>query len=206
MDPKQLVRVGWDRLSYAYRAEAGGACGHDYTPWVDKLCDGLGPSSHILDLGCGCGIPVARLLASRGEVTGVDISPVQVDRARALVPGGRFICADMCSVEFPAGAFDAVVSFYSIIHVPIEEQEALFRRIASWLKPGGFFMGTLGSAAWTGTERDWLGVEGATMYWSHADAQTYRRWLGEAGFEVHVDEFVPEGDGGHHLFYAKCIG
>lgn len=119
----------------------------------------------------------SRLLASRGEVTGMDISPVRVDRARALVPGGRFICDDMCSVEFPVGSFDAVVSFYSIIHVPVEEQEALFRRIAGWLKPGGFFMGTLGSAAGTDTERDWLGVEGATMYWSHADAQTYRRWL-----------------------------
>lgn len=136
----------------------------------------------------------------------MDISPVQVDRARALVPGGRFICDDMCSVELPVGAFDAVVFFYSIIHVPIEEQETLFRRIAGWLKPGGFFMGTLGSTAWTGTERDWLGVEGATMYWSHADAQTYLRWLEEAGFEVLGDEFVSEGEGGHHLFYAKRIG
>jgi SAM-dependent methyltransferase len=206
MDPKQLVRVGYDRLSYTYCAEAGGACGHEYTPWVDKVCSGLGATPHLLDLGCGCGIPVARLLASRGEVTGVDISPVQVDRARALVHGGRFICDDMCSVEFPIGSFDAVVAFYSIIHVPVAEQEALFRRIAGWLKPGGFFMGTLGAAAWTGTEQDWLGVEEATMYWSHTDAQTYRRWLGEAGLGVLGDEFVPEGAGGHQLFYAKRIG
>lgn len=66
-------------------------------------------------------------------------------------------------------------------------------------------MDTLGSVAWTGTERDWLGVEGATMYWSHADAQTYRRWLGEVGLEVVGDEFVPEGTGGHHLFNARRI-
>jgi hypothetical protein len=44
------------------------------------------------------------------------------------------------------------------------------------------------------------------MYWSHADAQTYRRWLGDVGLEVLRDEFVPEGTGGHQLFYAKRIG
>jgi SAM-dependent methyltransferase len=206
MDPKRLVRAGYDRLSYVYRTETGGACGHDYVPWIDKLYKSLGPRPHTLDLGCGCGVPVARLLASRGDVTGVDISPVQVDRARELVPGARFICDDMCSVKFPVASFDAVVSFYSIIHVPIEEHEELFRRITGWLKPGGFFVGTLGGTAWTGTEKDWLGVEGATMYWSHADAETYRRWLEGAGLEVVEDEFVLEGDGGHHLFCAKLNG
>jgi cyclopropane fatty-acyl-phospholipid synthase-like methyltransferase len=99
----------------------------------------------------------------------------------------------MASVDFPAGAFDAIVAFYSIIHLPVGDQPALFRRIASWLKPGGAFMATLGSAAWTGTERDWLGVKGALMYWSHADAPTCRRWLEEAGFEILSDEFVRGG-------------
>ena len=206
MDPKNVVRDGYDRVSYAYRMGDRGAGTDDYASWVDGLCGGLGPSPHFLDLGCGCGIPVGRLLASRGQVTGVDISPVQVDRARALVPGGRFICEDMCSVGFAAGSFAAVTSFYAIIHVPVEEQPPLFGRIRGWLVPGGVFVGTLGRVAWTGTESDWLGIEGATMYWSHADAKTYRRWLEEAGFEVLSEEFVPEGDVGHQLFYAKRIG
>ena len=54
----------------------------------------------MLDLGCGNGVPVARELSARFAVTGVDLSPVQVERARALVPGARFVCADMTAVEF----------------------------------------------------------------------------------------------------------
>ena len=52
----------------------------------------------VLDLGCGCGVPVARRLARRYAVTGVDLSPVQVERARTLVPNATFICADMAAL------------------------------------------------------------------------------------------------------------
>src|SRR5258708_5776630 len=56
--------------------------------------------------------------------------------------------------------------------------------------------------AWSGTEDNWLGGP-ATMWWSHADAATYRAWLGDAGLEVTEQEFVPEGDGGQALFWAR---
>jgi hypothetical protein len=41
------------------------------------------------------------------------------------------------------------------------------------------------------------------MWWSHADAATYRAWLGDAGLEVTEQDFVPEGDGGQALFWAR---
>ena len=41
------------------------------------------------------------------------------------------------------------------------------------------------------------------MWWSHADACSYRRWLGQAGLEVTDQQFVPEGDSGHALFWAQ---
>ena len=41
------------------------------------------------------------------------------------------------------------------------------------------------------------------MWWSHADVATYRRWLRQAGFVVLREEYVPEGDGGHSLFWAR---
>jgi hypothetical protein len=41
------------------------------------------------------------------------------------------------------------------------------------------------------------------MWWSHADAATYRAWLGRVGLAVEREEFVPEGDGGHALFRAR---
>jgi SAM-dependent methyltransferase len=46
----------------------------------------------VLDLGCGCGVPLARDLAAGGyQVTGVDLSVVQVEGARRLVRAARFL-------------------------------------------------------------------------------------------------------------------
>lgn len=59
-----------------------------------------------------------------------------------------------------------------------------------------------GHRAWTGTEDNWLGGT-ATMWWSHADAATYDSWLSEAGLVVEHNTFVPEGVGGHALFWAR---
>lgn len=55
-----------------------------------------------------------------------------------------------------------------------------------------------------GVEHGWLDVAGATMYWSHADWATYQRWFDELGYEAVHDEFVAEGDGGHHLAVARA--
>lgn len=64
----------------------------------------------VLDLGCGSGIPVARMLATAGrQVVGVDISDIQIGRARQLVPDAEFIRADAMAVDFAPESFDAVV-------------------------------------------------------------------------------------------------
>ena len=157
----------------------------------------------MLDLGCGCGVPVARSLAAAGyQVTGVDISEVQIERARRLVPAGTFIRADASEVSFPAVSFDAVVCLYALIHMPLDAQPGLLRRAAGWLCPGGWLLALTGQRAWTGTEDNWLGGP-ATMWWSHADADTYRAWLADASLEVTEQDFVSEGDSGHALFWAR---
>jgi SAM-dependent methyltransferase len=145
---------------------------------------------------------VARDLAAAGyHVTGVDLSEVQVRRARDLVPGATFVRADASTVQFDAASFHAVLSFYALIHLPLEDQPPLLDRIASWLRPGGLFVATTGYWAWTGVQEDWLGG-GAPMWWSQADAGTYRSWITRAGLTVEQEEFVPEGDSGHALFWA----
>ncbi len=97
----------------------------------------LPPGADVLDLGCGAGLPSTACLARRFTVTGIDISPSQVERARLNVPGATFINADMTAVHLPESSFDAVVAFYSIVHVPRDQHATLLRSIASWLRPGG---------------------------------------------------------------------
>jgi SAM-dependent methyltransferase len=140
----------------------------------------------VLDLGCGSGIPVARELANAGHsVLGVDGSGQQIVRARRSVPGAKFIQADMSEVQFDAGSFDAVGAFYSITHVPAAEQGPLFIKIAEWLKPGGTFVGSLG----TGLGGDWAGDwMGTTMFFSHNSEATSLALLREAGLTVQQSE------------------
>lgn len=205
MDPKEIVKTSYDAVSHTYRGDVEDDDCIEYHAWLDALISHLSPGTAVLDLGCGCGIPVAKRLAAIHQVTGVDISPRQIERARQLAPAGHFLCADMTAIDFPPASFEAIVSFYAIIHLPLAEQPLLFRKLHRWLKPGGYFMATLGSTAWTGSEENWLGVPGATMYWSHTDTTTYKSWLTESNFEICWTRFIPEGNGGHTLVLARSI-
>jgi len=200
MNSKEVVRAGYDALGTRYR-EAYSDYGH-YHEWLDELVPLLPPSGRILDLGCGDGVPVSKRLSATYQVVGVDLSPTQVHLAQSNVPDATFLCGDMTSLDFEPESFAAVVAFYSIIHVPLIEQQSMLEKIKVWLKPGGYFMATLGNRAWTGIEHDWL-QRGVTMYWSHADDETYIGWLGKAGLEVAWSRFIPEGKSGHSLILAR---
>ncbi len=183
-NPKQFVAHGYDQIAEAYLA-ARDAASPDGP--LAQLIAALPPGAPVLDLGCGAGVPVAQQLAARFAVTGVDISARQLALARAHVPTGRFLQADMTTVEFPAASFAAVVACYSIIHVPREEQGALVARICSWLSPGGLFLATWAVEAWEGEEE----FHGGRMWWSHYDPDTSLDLLRAAGFEIaatHLDE------------------
>ena len=147
----------------------------------------------MLDLGCGNGVPVARSLAAAGyQVTGVDISDVQVERARRLVPAGTFIRADATVIEFPPRSFDAIVCLYSLIHMPLADQPGLLPRAAGWLRPAGWLLAVTGHSAWTGTEDNWLGGP-ASMSWSQADAGTSAHGLSRRAFKSPPRSSSPRG-------------
>ena len=200
-DPRDIVRRGYDALSVRYDEQCGGET--KYGPWLSELRERIPAGGAVLDLGCGSGVPVARDLAAAGyRVTGVDVSDVQVRRARELVPQAEFVRADVTAIDFGPASFDAVVALYVLIHLPLEDQPPLLARIAGWLRPGGLCLATTGYRAWTGADENWLGG-GAPMWWSHADAATYRTWITQAGLSIEREEFAPEGDAGHALFWTS---
>jgi cyclopropane fatty-acyl-phospholipid synthase-like methyltransferase len=136
----------------------------------------------VLDVGCGAGVPVARALAGRFAVTGVDISGGMIARARANVPQATFIHADVMAVTFPPQHFDAVVAFYSIFHLPREEHPELLRRVYGWLKPGGYLLATLSTV----DERPYTDDDffGETMFWSNYGLEAYKGILAGLGFRL----------------------
>jgi cyclopropane fatty-acyl-phospholipid synthase-like methyltransferase len=147
----------------------------------------MASGARVLDLGCGPGLPSTRALASRFDVTGIDISEAQLEAARCNVPEASFVHGDLSQIDFPPESFDGVTAFYAISHVPREEHDRLFGRIARWLVPGGLFLATLGSGDspdWTG---EWLGQP---MFFSSHDADANRRLLAKANFELLIDQII----------------
>ena len=160
---------------------------------LDTLLRELPQGANVLDLGCGAGVPATRLLAERFVVTGVDVSSRQLDLARQHVPTATFVKADMPELDFPQESFDAIVAFYSIIHVPRERHPALVGNIHRWLKPGGPFLATWANVEWEGKEENWNGW-GTGMWWSHYDAETSIGMLRDAGFVIESAEVRVNGD------------
>lgn len=95
-DPHRIVASGYDRIADLYDAEAAHARTDDtyYRLFLERCLDLIPPGGRALDLGCGAG-GIAAEIARRARVVGVDISTSQVQLARARVPTGWFVVADM---------------------------------------------------------------------------------------------------------------
>jgi cyclopropane-fatty-acyl-phospholipid synthase len=103
---------------------------------------GLADGQAVLDLGCGWGALTLWAAARfpRSRFTAISNSRSQRDhiaeqaRQRGLSNVAVRV-ADVRSLELPAGAFDRVVSVEMFEHM--RNYQALLRRIAGWLAPGG---------------------------------------------------------------------
>jgi cyclopropane fatty-acyl-phospholipid synthase-like methyltransferase len=206
-DPKRIVEAGYDALAPrfgAWRAAIGGSPDEE---WVGALLAELPAGGRILELGCGDGEPVGRLLAGRFDYTGVDLSREQLARAAASIPAGRFIHADYTTLDLEPGSLPAVVAIYTFNHVPRAELPPLLGRIHEWLAPGGVLLASFGRSGGEGVEHDWLGVP--MFFGSYTDAET-RELITDGGFRIERDEVVPiqepEGEASFLWVLARAQG
>ena len=183
MDPKQIIANGYDYIAEQYEKWASDVRLEERTKYTAVLLERLPKGAEVLELGCGSGIPTTQQLAEKFSVTGVDISAQQIALAKQKIPDAKFLHADMTELSFPENSFDAITAFYSIIHVPRQEQAELLCKIASWLRPGGLLVISMGASSnETQINDDWLG--GLPMYWSNFDSRTNRRLVEEAGLNI----------------------
>jgi ubiquinone/menaquinone biosynthesis C-methylase UbiE len=182
----RTVQAGYDELAPSFGEFMANVVGDPWERFVEDLGSRLSEGSRVLDLGCGNGDKLARL-ADRFDVVGVDISEEQLRLARARVPNTKLVHGDFSELAFEHESFDAVTAFYSIVHVARDEHAALFERIFCWLKPGGLFLASLSHVGGPDRTEEWLGVQ---MFFSGFPAETNRRLVLEAGFELLIDEVV----------------
>jgi SAM-dependent methyltransferase len=198
MDPKTQVRESYDRIAAAYLSSRR-PDGQDVA-LLDDLLVRLPARARVLDAGCGAGVPIAQRLAARANVVGVDFAEVQLGLARGHVPTGHWVCADLVALPFAEASFDAVCSYYAVIHIPRDQHAGVLDGFARVLRPGGLALLCLGSAdlpTWTEQYHD------APMYWSHFDAETSLSLVEAAGFELVWHREVADGPGSHLFVLAK---
>jgi SAM-dependent methyltransferase len=94
----------------------------------------------VLELGCGTGRVALALAADGHEVTGVDLSPAMLDRARSNDGAGRvrWVEGDMRSLDLGARFALVLAPLGGLQHLEtVDDVVAAFAVIARHLAPGG---------------------------------------------------------------------
>ncbi|MEW9550785.1 class I SAM-dependent methyltransferase [Nonomuraea sp. NPDC050783] len=150
----RAVAAYWDAAADTFDEEAdhGLRDPRVRAAWAGRLAAWL-PSGEgrleVLDLGCGTG-SLALLLAGDGhDVTGVDLAPRMVARAREKLAGtdARFLVDDASRPPVGDRRFDVVLARHLLWALP--EPEAALARWCALLRPGGRLV--LVEGRWSGT-------------------------------------------------------
>ncbi|KAI1386829.1 S-adenosyl-L-methionine-dependent methyltransferase [Hypoxylon trugodes] len=206
-DIKERIKASYDAIAPKYN-EWTSRNKEMRTGYLEKVFDLLQVSSsptelHFLELGCGAGLPITRILLQSNpkvRVTANDLSTAQIGLAKENLLGSAeenagnaerlaLVEGDMTKLSFPDQSLDAVFGFYSLIHLPREEQTEMIKKVAGWLKPGGYLLVNFAEAdteaivmeKWL-DEKDW-------MFWSSWGKEKTLKIIEEAGLDIVLSEF-----------------
>lgn len=138
----------------------------------------------VLDAGCGTG-RISRYLSDRGcRVHGVDLSPGMIAMAHRDHPDIPSRIGSITDLPFRDATFDAVLYWYSIIHIADVDLPAVFREACRVLRPNGVVL--VGFQAGEGTAEVAAGFRklgyDVTLTRFHRMPDHVARLLGAAGF------------------------
>jgi len=203
MEKREIVRKGYnkaaEKIQEIYGLERDEL--DEMKPFSEFMSrvplDGL-----VLDAGCGNG-SYSRYLSKKFNVIGVDISEKQIELAKQNAPKVKFICMDMTKLDFPNEFFDGILSYYSIIHIPRDEQFDLLTNFYRMLKIHGVCLLNFQSNDDPESyAEDFFGC-GILMYWSGFDKDFNIKMLRNIGFKIIWFKLIKEspkfGDS-YHLF------
>jgi SAM-dependent methyltransferase len=179
----------------------------------------LAPGKRVLDVGCGMGqsaLQLSERVGGSGEVVGVDISQVMLERAALRVAergvkNVRLLNADAQSCAFDTPSFDVVYSRFGVMF--FADPRAAFANLRRAMSPGG----RLAFVCWQAIEKNpWMSKPTAAIAdrvelpprpapdapgpFAFADAERVRALLAAAGFEhieiEPIDQSLSIGGGG----------
>lgn len=132
----QVIRHHWDWRASTFddATEHGLASEEQRKAWLDLLSRLAGRAPRrVLDVGCGTGFLAFRFAELGHTVTGIDLSPQMIERARRKAEQeGRqidFRVCDAAALDSADGTYDLVVARHVIWNLPSPE-----RGVAEWLR------------------------------------------------------------------------
>ena len=203
MHPKEIVKAGYNKIASSYTAIRTGDS--EDVRLLHLLVERLPKGALVLDAGCGSGYPVAQLLAKFFRVGGADFAGEQVRLAKERVPDGWFVCADITNLPFHDSTFDAVCSYYAIIHVPRSDHPKLLLDLHRILRPSGLALLCMGVGDLPSDISDYHGTK---MFWSHYDRDTNLNMMKESMFDILWFKVVKDSTDptASHLFILRQKG
>lgn len=146
----------------------------------------------VLDLGCGTGIPVTKILLEAGlNAYAVDASPKMVADFRQNFPNVPVACESVERSRFFDLTFDGIIAVGLMFLLPEENQRALIPKMAAALKPGGklLFTSPAEKLTWEDAMTEQLSRS--------LGAEQYRKLMLDS--RLSIGEEV-EDEGGNHYF------
>jgi SAM-dependent methyltransferase len=137
-DPLQLVRDQFTRQAAAFAAAP--AMRNDDALRLLVALARTTKDDAVLDVGCGPGLVACAFAATAERVTGIDLTPAMIERARALqtekqLNNVTWQIGDVSPLPFASGSFSIVVCRYALHH--FQNPPAVVREMTRVCRPGG---------------------------------------------------------------------
>lgn len=192
-----LVEQGYNQIAEDYYAHRDLK---KFNNELEKFSSFLSQGAHVLDAGCGAGIPTSRFLVNKGlNVTGIDLSETMLKLARINVPQAAFIKMDINDLLFEESSFDGIISVYTLFHIPKKNHFSIFKRFYEILKPRGILMINTGISESEGTSNFF----GVPMFWSNYKPKETLELVKRAGFSIMFEGTLERGGEYQYWVYAK---
>ena len=187
---------GYEAIAHQYIGHRGSSAAGVGVETVRQWAGGLPKDADVLDLGCGSGAPIAKLLAGMGlHVHGVDASPTMIEAFRTRFPNMPAECATVETSRFFDRTFDAAIAWGLLFLLDAETQALVLEKTARSLRSGGHLL-------FTAPERQCEWLDNLTALPSISlGAREYQRLLAVNGMTV-VGETDDEGRN-HYYFAVK---
>lgn len=160
--------------------------------WARRLAAG----ARVLEIGCGDGIPLSRVLIQEGlDVYAADASPKMVSAFRRNFPDTMIVQQAAEELKNFENSFDAALAWGLLFLVKPDAQKVVIANVAAALHEGGKFLFTAPQEAsvWTDIQ---TGRESISL-----GADEYRSILAAANLTI-IAQFADE-DGNHYYEAEK---